>query len=307
VRNHSWLPKAISQKTISGLRLLPLYYFLQKRVGRLKGFHPNSRIEYAAKLYADVRPYVRVEGATLVEVGTGWVPVLPLALHIMGAGRIVTFDLNRHLQEDLTLRTVALLHESIPELIRRAGVDPSRLELRLRRLREARDVGTLFKLANITYHSPADASQSGLPDGSVDVVYSNLVLEHVTPQAMRDIHIEAKRVLKPTGVCWHNVDYSDHYAVAGKGLSAVNFLRYSQRTWDVLGQNDILWQNRWRHSQYCSLFEEVGFTVIRSIARPCDEEKRDLAAGLKLHADFAWAKPEDLNVLGARVVLRQAH
>ena len=55
----AWLPKALAQKAISMLGLLPMYHRAQRRGGRLKNFHPLARSEYAAKLAADVAPHRR--------------------------------------------------------------------------------------------------------------------------------------------------------------------------------------------------------------------------------------------------------
>src|SRR4051812_19012841 len=104
MRQHLWVAKALAQSFVCRTHLLGLYHFGQRSRGRLRAFHPRSRIEYAAKLYSDIQGLRDVEGAVIVEVGTGWVPVVPLALHLMGAARIVTYDLNRHLQPGLTLR-----------------------------------------------------------------------------------------------------------------------------------------------------------------------------------------------------------
>lgn len=42
-----------------------------------------------------------------------------------------------------------------------------------------------------------------LKDASVDFVYSLLVLQHLLPNDIRAVLAETRRVLKPTGSCWH--------------------------------------------------------------------------------------------------------
>lgn len=298
-----WMPKALAQKTISKLGLLRLYHRGQQTAGRLKNFHPDARVEYAAKLYADLAAHASIEGASMVEIGTGWVPVLPLALYLLGAKQIISYDLNRHLQPELTMRCVPLLRDCLPEIVRRTGADPAPLRQRLALLEQAGSIGELFALAGITYHAPADASRTGLADGSVDVVYSNLVLEHVTPAALESISIEARRILKPTGVCWHNVDFSDHYAATRRGMSKINFLAYSQRFWGRYGQNDILWQNRWRGADYRALFKRLRFELLAEIQHPSDEIRDDLSAGLKLDPAFSRFDADELSILSTRFVL----
>lgn len=305
IANHSWLPKAIAQKIIAKAGWLPLYHKLQQKGGRLQNFHPKSRVEYAAKLYSDTLEQIDINNATLVEIGTGWVPVVPLVLHLMGAKKIITYDLNPHLQPDLTLKCVPLLDTCLSEIKRRTGIEESGLRERLKKLYEAKTISELFQLAGIEYRAPADVSKSNLADASVDIVYSNLVLEHVTPQALQGIFSETHRILKPNGICWHNVDFSDHYSATNRRLSSINFLQYSDGFWETWGQNDILYQNRWRYPQYVSLFRKQRFSIASVIRHTDAKVPKVLGEGLRLHGDFQGHSVEDLETISARFVLRR--
>jgi hypothetical protein len=300
----SWLPKAVAQKAIGKFGLLPLYHGAQHVGGRLRHFHARSRVEYAAKLYSDLQGHASVDGAAMLEIGTGWVPVVPLALSLLGAKSIVSFDVSRHLQERLTLKAVKQLRDCIPEIARRTGVGECRLRERQAELERATTIDDLFARAGITYLAPADASRSRIADASVDIVYSNLVLEHVPPAALCAIHAESRRVLKPAGACWHNVDFSDHYAATNDRLSKLNFLRYGARFWEAVGQNDILYQNRLRSAQHCRLFERAGFTAVHVVRHQSDELLRSLAQGLPIHPDFLRFGAPDLSLVSARYVLK---
>lgn len=306
VPGHSlaWVSKAIPQKILSALGLFRLYHLVQRLRGRLKAFHPSARSEYAAKLASDTAAFRPLAGASMLEIGTGWVPVVPLLLHLMGAGRILTIDLNRHLQAGLTLRAVPLLADCFEDIHRRCGADVAAMQHRLQRLLAAKTVDELFALANIEYRAPGNAAETDLPAGSIDIVYSNLVLEHVTPSALAAITAEARRILAPGGVCWHNVDHGDHYAATRPGMSIINFLTYSQRTWDWLGQNDILWQNRWRSIEYRHLFERHGFEVAHQVKHEDPSVREDLAGGLPLHRDWLHFGAAELAVVSTRFVLR---
>lgn len=306
MKAHSWVVKALLQKAVCSAGLLPLYYAGQRTFGRLNNWHPARRIEYAAKLWLDTADLVPLADATVVEIGTGWVPVVPLGLHLMGAGRIVTFDLNRHFQAELTLRSVPLLRDCIGEIQRRTGLDPAPLHARLDRLMTADSPETLLRLAGIEYRAPADASRSGLPSGSVDLVYSNLVLEHIPESALRAIHAESRRILKPEGVAWHNVDYSDHYAATNRHVSATNFLRYSARFWSAVGNNDILWQNRLRKSQHQALLAASGLTQLRCVDHGIEGWPAAQQRVPALHDDWAATTDEDLRTTSSRFVVRAA-
>lgn len=301
---HSWVGKALAQKALSKLGLLPAYYALQRLGGRLKGFHPSSRAEYAAKLYQDVAPHRHVEGAAILEIGTGWVPVVPLLLHLMGAKRIITVDLNRHLQAELTLQVVPLLADCLEELQRRCGVSTRIMRTRLQSLLAAESVEDLFSRAGIEYRAPADAANTKIETGTIDIVYSNLVLEHVPQEVLLDIHSESLRLLAPDGVIWHNVDYSDHYATTRQHLSPINMLRYSERFWSLVGQNDILYQNRMRRSQHAALFAAVGLEEVSRVDSKTPSIRDALARGFRLDPAYAGFPPSELEVVASRFVLR---
>lgn len=306
MQSYSWVPKALAQKSISKLGLLRLYHFAQRRGGRLTAFHPRARAEYAAKLAADVAPHRSVAGATLLEIGTGWVPVVPLLLHLMGARRIITIDLNPHLQAALTMRTVRQLADCFDDIHRRCGADVAAMHARLLRLQSAKTIDELFVLAGIEYQAPGNASATDLPAGSVDIVYSNLVLEHVTPAALEAIHAETARILALGGVAWHNVDYSDHYAATRAGLSLVNMLRYSDRFWATVGNNDILYQNRLRRCHHVDLFERAGLHQVDRVDHADSGITADILAGLPLQPRFRGLPIDELATTASRFVLRTA-
>jgi hypothetical protein len=303
MREHSWIFKALAQKAIYGCGLLDLYHELQTRVGRLQNFHPKDRIEYAAKLATDISEFKSIEGATILEIGTGWVPVLPLALYMMGASRVITFDLNRHLNPLLTMYATSMMRDCLPEIERRTGRDTAIMKARLDLLLSSGNMGELFHRAGIEYHAPADAGNTGLEPESVDIAYSNLVLEHVTPSALHAIHAELKDVLREDGVIWHNVDFSDHYAATQRHLSPINFLRYSEPVWNMFGQNEILYQNRWRCCQYQELFDRAGFKILGEQDHRSEAAAAALKNGQPVHRDFTNMSRSDLTITSARFVL----
>ena len=78
--------------------------------------------------------------------------------------------------------------------------------------RSSRHPMAFLREAGIDYRAPGDATNTGLEDGSVDAHFSYNVFEHVPAEAIEKILAEARRILKPGGVCVHYVDPSDHYA-----------------------------------------------------------------------------------------------
>jgi hypothetical protein len=194
-----------------------MYHCAQQLAGRLKNFHPSTRIEYPGKLAADIG-LERLQGATAVEIGTGWVPVMPIALKLLGVSTLYSFDLTRHLQKMITMRSLAKFDEVLAELARRSGASLAVLQSQFAQLKDAPTFDNLARRMDFHYHAPMDFTQFPIRAKSVDLIYSNLVLEHVAPDALRKILKRSRDILKPGGVCWHNVDYTDHYAATHPGM-----------------------------------------------------------------------------------------
>jgi len=88
-----------------------------------------------------------------VEVGTGWVPAIPLGLTARGI-RVHTYDRTRYVTQ-----------KAIDDALAGMGGDWSMVD----------------------YHAPADAAKTGLPDESADLHFSFSVFEHLPIDTMKDI------------------------------------------------------------------------------------------------------------------------
>jgi hypothetical protein len=297
---HRWIAKALVQKAVSKTGASGAYHFAQRMIGGLRNFHPNQRIGYAGLIAADIGPD-KLDGATVVEVGTGWAPIIPIGLHLLGARRIISFDLTMHLLPEMTLQAIPAMRECLPDLALRSGLPLPTLEERLANLLSC-DLQTVYKRIGFEYRAPSDFTRSDIAPGSIDLLYSNLVFEHVTPTALTGILNHSRGILKPDGLAWHCVDYTDHYAHTFKDLSLINFLRYGERTWNAIGQSDIHYQNRLRKSDYVQAFVEAGFEIAREEDQMGVSEAH--AREAPLAERFATRDLSDLTCTSSRFVLR---
>lgn len=119
-------------------------------------------------------------------------------------------------------------------------------------------------------------SLDALPNASVDIVLSNSVLEHVGDPAslIRDLG----RVLSPSGVMLHAVDYRDHFF-----KYPYHFLLFSRATWDRwLNPGDL---PRWRLTDHIRHFRDHGFHVDVLESESMEDEFRPLAGKLSREFD----------------------
>lgn len=270
-----WRIKGIIQKVLSampgGSRLNSA---MQLRVGGLRQFERNVDTKVIGDwlvLASHMKELgIPVDGRVFVEVGTGWYPTLPVCFHLAGAARCHTMDLHRLMDWNLTQRMLVRLEQHLPAIAGQLSLDEQVLRERLARLRRAGSQAELLDAAGIDYRAPGDATRTGLPDASVDVVFSNSVLEHVPGPVIGALMQETRRVLRGGGIALHSVNCGDHYAYFDRSVTQINYLRYGAAHW-WLWNNDLQYQNRLRANDFLALAREAGLAVILDRQRPRPE------------------------------------
>ena len=268
----NWRVKGVVQKMLSHLPGgRACNDRLQQTLGGLRHFDANI----AAKVHHDwiVLMYhmralgCRPQGLRFMEFGTGWYPTLPFCYSLVGAANVITFDLTRHLDRRLTWRMLAALEHHLPAIAEAGQCPVAEVAAAFRNLRGATALDDLLRRARIDYRAPADAARSGLPAASVDVVFSNSVLEHVPAQAIAALMQESCRVLRPGGLAIHSIACNDHYRHFDRSISPINYLAYSERAWRFWN-NSFLFQNRLRPRDFLDLAEQAGLEIVLQIHPP---------------------------------------
>jgi SAM-dependent methyltransferase len=297
----SWKLKVLVQFALSHV---PGGEALNHRLQRATGAHSERRIklrvDQAIDFLAGLEPPVSISGSRIVEIGTGWDGVHPIVLSVLGAESVITFDHVRHLRFDLARRVVAALRAD--EVLARLSILAPDASERLRILAEADTLEDLLQRAAITYVAPSDATRSGLPSASVDIVYTYDVLEHLPETVIVDLLLEAKRILKPGGAMASVIDPGDHYVTVDPTLSRVNFLRYPEWIWAPLVKNKISYHNRLREKHFLDLFAAHGASVRwkKSHVVPSDVAA---ATRMRVNRRFAGLTAQELAVSRVDVVI----
>jgi hypothetical protein len=269
----SWLLKAFVQR---GIAALPKPHFwnelLQARVSHsleLTDERFNRGLSNCRIHLERFRRYGWAGRASFsaFELGTGWFPVVPIGLFLSGAREVWTWDIAPLLKFNrlkLTIdRFIELdqgqrLQDHLPSV-------PERIAA-LRKLR------TLFEspqglkpvqlLERIGIHyRVGDASRSGLPPETVDLIVSDVVLEYFSTSRLYEILREFRRIISPAGVMSHSIDLSDEYASFDAHITKFNFLRYSDWAWRLLN-NPIIPLSRLRISDYRRAFSDSRFHIV---------------------------------------------
>jgi SAM-dependent methyltransferase len=302
-----WRLKGLAQKCLSSLpKGQSLNDRLQRRFGGLR--HPERNIVGKLEDWKLSLRYLRdcgfsVLGSTLLEIGTGWYPTLPICFSLAGAKRVITYDIVRHIDADLTFRMIGALESHLDSIAEACGSPADEVHDRYRELLQTKNIHALLKCARVEFCAPADAGATKLAPDSIDLVYSNSVMEHVPKATIRDLMCESRRVLRPDGLALHNVACNDHYAHFDPGISFVNYLQYNESQW-CKWNNSLQYQNRLRAPEFLDLAMEAGLEVIykRIFVRP---GTREALTTFEIAPEFRRFSREDLAVTTVDFIARK--
>jgi SAM-dependent methyltransferase len=303
-----WRIKGLVQKVLSTLpHGTHVNDMLQRTVGGLRDFDRQvaSKVQDWAIFVEHLAGLgISPSGLRLFEIGTGWFPTLPVCFALAGAASCETFDLNNHLNLKLTRRMLAALEGLLPKIAAASKRPIAKVVAEYRTLTAQQTVGGILDAARVRYHAPADASKTSLPDGSMDLVFSNSVFEHVPPAVIADMMRESRRLLRTGGVAIHCVNCGDHYAYVDRGITPLNYLTYPTDRWR-LWNNELLYQNRMRPSDFRDLAERAGLEVVLDHYRP-RSELLELLPKLNIADEFRHYPPEQLCSTSVALAVRKS-
>lgn len=297
---HDWRLKAAIQTVLSAAPGGETFnYLLQRRVTKTL---PVSDVELAAqvrKAQRHLEVFQRnsdtpVVAAHLYEFGVGWDLVMPLAFYAMGVERQTVLDIRPLARVDLVVDAATRMA---------ANADSLGLQRAPSLSGDPHSVSSLASSWGIDYRAPADARNVDLPDGSIDLVTSTDVFEHVPVRDMKPLLIECRRLLRPDGVLSLRVDYQDHYWYFDARVDYFHFLRYSAAQWRRYNPS-LHYQNRIRHAQFVAIIRESGFVVVEDDSSVPSAEDLERIASTNLAPPFRAMAPDVLAIRYANLTLR---
>lgn len=274
-----WIAKAAVQ---SVLARAPYGEQINHRLQRTVVSKGDHRFDDVIGSLENLSRHVSIKDAAVVEAGTGWdgLPTIWLSAH--GAAEIHTYDHMPHLRLGLAKSAALTLLERYPQ------------NARLEAMSSSASFDQFLASGRIHYAAPADATRTGLPEGSVDIYFSYAVLEHVPETVIDAMVAEARRVLKPDGVFFAVVGLHDHY-VGMNGASKVNFLQYPEWMWALLVKNKFSYHNRLRERDFLDRLRASGANIIDVQSR-VDPADLDQVREMKIDPRFKSYTPEELAV-----------
>jgi hypothetical protein len=283
-----WRMKALAYRAFDTMPLgRQTYYLTQKHVTKTvpRVLSPTAETGFCfSRHFATFRrQFGDISGARYFEFGAGWDLYSNLVQWCLGVNRQIVVD-----------RSSWLRPENFNVVARHLAADPPAGHVRLptTMLSANRFEKELLAIYGIDYRAPADATQTRLPDQSIDLVATTSVLEHIPGAPLSAIMKEIHRLCHSGSVVSHAVDYSDHYSHSDAAITPYNFLQFSEQTWRRFNP-DIHYQNRWRHARYRQLFRDTGFEIIHEETVIPDDAERGLRK-IRLHPEFASMAAADV-------------
>lgn len=303
-----WVLKAIVQKVISFLPMKHQINFLfQKYVTRGvylgEQYFEDKLVHFKHHWEAWQNHGNRSQSLHVLELGTGWYPVIPLLFYLKGVDNIITVDIAALMDADKVLVAINKILEAnqYQQLESYTGViDLDRLE-KLKAIQDSNptELSTLLAHLQIEYLI-TDARQLSLDDKSVDMVISNNVFEHIYPNILTDILKEFKRILAKGGVMSHFIDMTDHFAHLDKSISVYHFLQFSEKQWAWI-DNSVQPQSRLRFPQYVQLYNQMDIPIADTVNASDDIES---LKKVNIAEEFKHMSLEELGIVHSYVVSR---
>ena len=224
----NYVAKHAAQKVLGGVPRGFLVQELVKRsVDQWKSIVSESFVR--STLEAKVRRFNAAGIAppeVVVEQGTGWHGLDLVLFHLAGTRRIITYDTRPWLREELLRANARVLVASTVVVKRWRGTKPGAVDERAARLGRSLDCSgpELLESLGVTVRVMRSMHRSDLHPRSVDLFYSDSVLQFVAPDDLETLIAQARRFLKPTGVSFHVVDCSDFHAQKDPRIPSLAYL-----------------------------------------------------------------------------------
>ena len=159
------------------------------------------------------------------------------------------------------------------------------------------DIEEMLTATNTTYLTNGLGSLRTIPDASVDFVFSQAVLEHVSLYEFEATMTELFRIQLPGSIASHRIDLQDHLS------HSLNSLRFSEQRWESpLFVNSGFYTNRLRSGQIIEIMKRVGYIVTDYVPDMWKQLPIDKS---KLAQPFASMSEDNLIVRGMDIILRK--
>tara|TARA_Y100000591_G_C21849848_1_gene711002 strand:+ start:3560 stop:4435 length:876 start_codon:yes stop_codon:yes gene_type:complete len=159
-----------------------------------------------------------------------------------------------------------------------------------------KDLDKMLSYVNGNYFYNGLQSLKMIKSSSLNLIFSQAVLEHVRRNEFEETMEQCFRLLKPSGIMSHVVDFKDHL---GGGL---NNLRFPSSLWeqDWFASESGFYTNRLKLSEMLSICENIGFKIKVISTSRWDNLPNKRA---QLAKEFHKLSDDDLLISGSHLIM----
>ncbi len=270
------------------LNWLPFSEKLRQIKRKLFGYKPDTdNLDLTIENYERIKLAIEqsggsIQGATVLEIGSGWFPVIPILLIRDGAKKVLMSDLNPHMDAITFNETTFYLKNQFPK------------DQFIQNL-------STFEALPVEYLAPFDVST--IHNHSVDLIVSRTVLEHIPKSDLYTLFFALKLKLSNAGFMVHLVDHTDHFEHVDKSISKINFLTWNEAKHTLINYLINGGENRMRHHEYQQIFTDAGYQV-ENEETDLDRNLMDQIQNIALVYPYSKMEPEQLAVVTSIYTVR---
>jgi len=304
-----WIVKAAVQKGISFLPLKThINQFFQRRgTGALSlaDQHFGWKVGHAKDhLALWDRHFSGIErsSAHVLELGTGWYPIVPVYFWLHGVNSMDSLDLYPWISAEHCHTTAKKFIEWQSNGLLQSYLgdfDGTRWAQLERAANQPMPLSDFFRMIGLrTLVGDTAAPIDGM-HVSYEFICSNNTLEHILNSPLVAILKRFQSLISAGGGgSSHFIDLTDHFGHFDRSITSYNFLKFSPVQWRLI-DNDIQPQNRLRWPQYLEIFQQLGYQVLEADVRPgsIDELRQ-----VKVHHCFSGLSESELAITHGYVI-----
>ena len=252
--------------------------------GRLQG-KIEQTLKYWEWLSAGT-PAEWLSAASHLDLGSGWLPSVPMTFHALGISRQYLVDISPHLRPDAVVDTAEMFQSIAP----RTGIKFPRLPVVPAR---GLSLEATLEPLGMTYAAPYE-NLAGRIAGTVDFATATHMMLHLNRATMLAFCRTVRKLLKPGGYFLAQHHLRQLFGGLNSHTSPFYSLRYSDWFWENFVNSPMMSYNRLRAPDYRDILEESGFEVTRLEVEPGRPEDFALLERAKIHPMFARYTRDEL-------------
>lgn len=223
-----------------------------------------------------------LSGKTVLEMGPGDSLLDAMIMKAFGADKIYLIDVEDFVNRDINL------YKNMAKFLELRGHQFVNVE-------KLNSTTELLEICNALYLTNGLESYKEIVSNTIDLVFSEAVLEHIRKHEFDPTMQELYRIMKPSGKASHTIDFTDHLG------GSLNSLRFSENVWESsLMASSGFYTNRIRVNEMLNVFKDNGFEIENLDSRCWDSLP---LKNSKMNSEFRNSPIDELLTYGCNVVL----